>query len=58
MNENRVVKTFMELASISSPSRHEENVRNYIFNRLEPYHLVIGRQYGGCNWWHNWKYYY
>ena len=41
MNENRVVKTFMELASISSPSRHEENVRNYIFNRLEPYHLVI-----------------
>ena len=41
MLNERVVKTFIDLASISSPSKQENKVRDYIVNKLNHYGLNV-----------------
>lgn len=41
MNKERLVKTFIELASIPSPSLYEGELRDYIIKTLEPYDLIV-----------------
>lgn len=41
MVNERVVKTFIDLASISSPSKHEDQVRDYIVQKLQAYGLNV-----------------
>lgn len=49
MINNRLINTFLDLVKISSPSKNEIDIKNYIYNALKDYPLEIIEDTTGTN---------